>query len=406
MTRTVLCPEWIVDGMGGAPLTGQVVVVDGELIEAVTPLGQVRPQPGDARIDLPGVTLIPGLFNNHVHTVLPGDNTPFPDVQFRTDDQLRDQATRNLALALAGGVTTLRDCGARGTVAIALRDRQAKGAIPGARVISCAWPLTVKGGHVRYFGGEADGPEAVQAMVRRVAAAGADYVKVMASGGGTPGTLSHVASYSVDELKAIAETAHALGLKASAHCTSTIAISNAADAGFDLIEHAIFDDEDAVYRFNPAVAEKLARSNIYVSSTLEVSRDMLDLPVEGADRSMWQRLQDTVRDATRRLHALGVPLLAGSDAGWRATRFDTFWKELDELVTCGLSPVAAIHATTGAPSRAWGLDNRIGAIRPGLAADLVAVDGNAAANIRCLANVRFVYQRGVQAYTRDRGLPD
>jgi imidazolonepropionase-like amidohydrolase len=92
---------------------------------------------------------------------------------------------------------------------------------------------------------------------------------------------------------------------------------------------------------------------------------------------------------------LGVPLLAGSDAGWRATAFDTFWKELDELVVCGLTPVQAVNAATGAVARAWGYE-RFGAIAAGRAADLVVVSGDVSRDIRRLASVQAVYQSGAQ----------
>jgi imidazolonepropionase-like amidohydrolase len=93
---------------------------------------------------------------------------------------------------------------------------------------------------------------------------------------------------------------------------------------------------------------------------------------------------------------MGVPLLAGSDAGWRATAFDTVWKELDELVAARLTPVQAVHAATGAPAGVWNCDQTVGAIRAGLRADLLAVTGDVANNVRCLQHVRAVFQAGEQ----------
>ena len=125
------------------------------------------------------------------------------------------------------------------------------------------------------------------------------------------------------------------------------AIANAVEAGVDFIEHAMFTGPDGPSHYDPRVAEALARSGIRVTPTLQVFRDLVDLLPPGAERDGWQARREAHEAQIARLHNLGVPLLAGSDAGWRATRFDTFWKELDELVICGLSPVEAVHAAVG-----------------------------------------------------------
>ena len=397
MMRTILYPEWIIDGTGSTLATGQVVIVEGETIQAIAQVGEVEPQPGDQRVDLAGATLIPGLINNHVHAVLPGDSTPFPSVQWQSDAGLALQATHNVGAALSHGVTTVRDCGGRQAIMIEVRDAQARGLVQGARVIACGWPITISGGHVRYFGGEADGTEGVRAMVRKVVSAGADFVKVMASGGGTPGSISHLPSYSIEELKAIVEGAHGLGRKVAAHCTNTASIANAATAGVDVIEHASFTSPDTSYRFDADVARQVADAGIYVTPTLQVFRDMTDILPEGTEQMRWRRMRDGQRDGARGLRELGVRLLAGSDAGWRATTFDTFWKELDELVICGLSPVEAIHAATGAVAQAFGFEKQFGAIRPGLTADLIAVEGDLAhGEMHQLTQLRAIFQGGVR----------
>jgi imidazolonepropionase-like amidohydrolase len=398
--RTILKPSWIVDGTGAAPLTAHVVVVDGDRIDAVQLAAQVQARPDDRVIDLTGATLLPGLINHHVHLVLPGDNTPFvPWIDTQTDPAITLRAAANSAASLRAGITTVRDCGARGTTVLDLRNAQAAGLAGGARVVSCGWPLTITGGHTHHFGGEADGVDGLRRMVRRVVSLGADYVKVMASGGGTPGSVPQAPSFSPVELTAIVETAHDLGRTVTMHCIATESIERAIDAGADFIEHAMFFDRDLEPRYDPRIAERLAESGITVTPTLQVNRDLVDLLPEDAERDQWLIRQESHRTMTARLHELGVPLLAGSDAGWRATAFDTFWKELDELVVCGLTPVEAIRAATGAAAAALGADGRYGTIEPGATANLLAVEGNAAADIRCLAQVRAVFAAGL-AVTR------
>ncbi len=393
--RAVLQPAWIIDGTGSPALTDHAVsLVDGR-IDAVIPIQQLDAREDDRVIDLPGTTLIPGLINNHVHLVLPGDNTPFvPWIDTQSDAALALRAVHNAETSLQSGVTTVRDCGGRGSTVIDLREAQTNGIANGARVISCGWPLTITGGHTRHFGGEVDGEDALRTMVRKVVGLGADYVKVMAAGGGTPGSLPQYPSFTAAELRVIVETAHDLGRMVAAHCIATASIENAIQAGVDLIEHASFFGPDLIPQFDARVAEKLARASIPVTPTLQVNRDLVDLLPEGPERALWERRQQAQREIVSALRDLGVPLLAGSDAGWRATAFDTFWKELDELVECGFSAVAAIHAATGAVSRALRSDERYGTIRPGQIADLVAVEGQVEASIKYLREVRGVIQAG------------
>ena len=393
--RTIFYPEWLIDGISAEPLTDQAVVVSGGRIETVTPAGSIAARDGDLAVPLPNATLLPGLINNHVHLNLPGDNTPFWDVNNVSDVSLALRSVHNAQVSLRAGVTTVRDCGARGTISIELRDAQARALVEGARVIAGGWPITISGGHLRNFGGEADGADALSRMVRRKVSAGVDFVKVMASGGGTPGSLPHYPSFSVAELRVIVGTSHALGRRVVAHCTCTAAIENAVAAQVDFIEHAMFNAPTQQAVYDPRVAELLAKSGIAVTPTLQVFRDLVDLLPDGPERTGWQVRNEAHRMTVRSLHALGVPLLAGSDAGWRATAFDTFWKELDELVECGLSPVEAIGAATGAISKAWGYD-QFGAIQPGRTADLVVVAGDVSRDIKRLARVQAVYQAGVK----------
>ena len=115
-----------------------------------------------------------------------------------------------------------------------------------------------------------------------------------------------------------------------------------------------------------------------------MARDLIDNQSPSDDLTLWMERCEKGIEIASRLRELGVPLLAGSDAGWRATAFDTFWKELAELVAVGLTPVHAIAAATSGPARVLGQERVTGAIRTGLRADLLVVAGNVAEDIRCL----------------------
>lgn len=395
MGRTIVTAERVVDGTGAAAVEGQAVLIDGDIILGTIPVGEIAVTDSDQVLHYPGSTLIPGLINNHVHLVLPGDNTPFvPWIDLQSDAQLALMATHNTQKSLRAGITTVRDCGGRGRIVLDVRDAQRSGLIDGASIFGCGWTLTITGGHTRQFGGEVDGEVELRRAVRRVVANGADYVKVMAAGGGTPGTFPQYPSFTADELRVIVETAHSFGKLVAAHCIASASIENAIAAGVDMIEHASFYGANSLPHIDERLAERLAHSGIAVTPTLQVARDLVDLEGAGPDADLWSKRLESQRRVVSGLHELGVPLMAGSDAGWRATGFDTFWKELEELVACGMTPVAAIHAATGAVTASLRLAERFGTIAQGKRADIAVIDGDPSRDITRLRHVTAVIQSG------------
>jgi len=231
-------------------------------------------------------------------------------------------------------------------------------------------------------------------MIRKLVSAGADFIKVAGSGGGTPGSLTDYPSFSLEEVRAIVDTAHGLGRRVTVHCTATAAIERAVEAGVDSIEHGYFVAPGNWDAFDPALADRIAAAGISITPTLQVFRDMAELLPAGAERDFWQRRREILADNVGRLHRAGVRLTAGSDAGWRLTRFDNYARELEQLQECGLSPVEVIHAATAAASAATGYADQFGTLKQGLSADLLLVQGNAADDVRHVANVQRVYLEG------------
>jgi imidazolonepropionase-like amidohydrolase len=392
----LLQPEWLVDGTGSDAREREAIVVDNGVIEAVGPVRELENLPGVTAVRLENASLLPGLMNNHVHLNLPGDNTSMvPWLDTQTDASLALRTAENARRSLVAGVTTVRDCGGRGATVLDTRDAMRAGLADGATIVSCGWPITITGGHTRHMGGEVDGVDGLRRMVRRLVSLGADFIKVMAAGGGTPGSLPQHPSFTTEELTVIVETAHDLGRKVSMHCIATESIDRAITAGTDLFEHAMFYGLDIVPRIDERVAQRLADSQIPVTPTTQVARDLLELRSPMDDLAAWEQRRTIGLEIVSRLREMGVPMLAGSDAGWRATAFHTFWRELAELVEAGMTPVEAIAAATDGPARTLGLD-QVGALRPGYRADLLVVEGNVAADIRCLARVKAVFQNGQQ----------
>jgi len=401
---TVVQARWLIDGTGTEPQRDVIVTIEGGII---TRVDSARETPRGATVlDLGDCTVIPGLINAHTHTMLPGDGTPFAAWMALPDELLLLQAHANALTALHSGVTTIRDCGGKGNLMFRLRDAIRAGIVPGPRFILSGYPLTITGGHCRYFGGEVDGPDAMRTAARLLLKEGADFIKIMASGGGTIGTYSQFPSYAVEEMRAAIEEAHAIGKRASCHCIATEAITRALDAGADHIEHCSFMAPDTTWQYDDHVAARVAQSGVYVTATLQVMVDSMTVmqeryaqgiatPEEARIVTLTPHRNEESIATIRHLHDLGVPIVAGNDAGWRYTGFGDFYKELQLLARAGMTPLEAIHAATGRAAQACQLDGVTGTIATGCAADLLAVRGDPTADLGVLQAPAMVVQAGV-----------
>ena len=393
----------LVDGTGAEPQRDVTVTVEGGTIVRVEPGGG---RPHDAAVlDLSDYTVLPGLINMHAHTVLPGDGTALERWMELPDELLLLQASANARAALWSGVTTIRDCGGKGQLLFRLREAIRAGIVADPRFVLAGRPLTITGGHCRYFGGEVDGPDEMRRATRQLLWEGADFIKLMAAGGGTVGTYPQYPAFDLDELRVAIGEAHKIGKPASCHCIATTSIELALDAGTDHIEHCSFMAPDTTWQFDEQLARRLATAGVYVTATLQVMIDsmaaMRARHARGIATAQESRIVETEphrNDATianiRLLHELGVPIVAGSDAGWRYTGFDDFHEELIYLAQAGLSPLEAIHAATGRAAEACRLAGTVGTVAPGCVADLTAVAGDPLADLAALKTPAVVVQGG------------
>jgi len=377
VSATAIWAGTLIDGTGAEPQRNVLLTIDDGKLTGVEPNGD----PGHrAVLDLREYTVLPGLINMHAHTVLPGDGTPLAQCMELPDELLLLQAHANTSLALQSGVTTIRDCGGKGTLTFRLRDAIRRGIVPGPRLVLSGRPLTITGGHCRYFGGEVDGVDGMRLAARQLLKEGADFIKIMASGGGTVGTYSQYPAFDVDEMRAAIHEAHKIGKRASCHCIARDSIANALDAGTDHIEHCSFMAPDTTQQYDEHLAQRVAARGVYVTPTLQVMRK--------------GRMGQGNIAIIRNLHDLGVPLVAGNDAGWLSTGFGDFYRELQCLEECGLTPLEAIHAATGRAADACQLSGVVGTVAPGCVADLLVVKGDPTRDLGVLADPLMVLQGG------------
>jgi len=354
---------------GGVVFDG-AVLVEADRTVAVGPAGQVMKAAGpDAfRLEFPDHTLLPGLIDGHVHLVFSAGTDAVGQYLHDSDAALLFRAAANARLALRSGITLVRDCGGRRNLVLEFRDLVNSGLVAGPRVLACGAPITTTGGHCHFFGLEADSAEEVIKAIRSLAKAGADFIKIMATGGNlTPGSNPRRAQYPAETLRAAAEDAHRLGLKVAAHCHGTEGIRAAVAAGVDTIEHCSWLGTAEGFDFDEAVAAGLVRRGIYVGPTLSVGWAGPNGPVAPA-----QRLS-----LTRRLFGLGARLFAATDAGVPGTPFNSLTRELEVYVgELGLSPEQALASATTVAAAALGVDKALGRIEAGCLADLVVVRGD------------------------------
>ena len=406
---TVILPGKFIDGVQDTPQQGMAVAFDDSGIRWVGRRGDVENAGSDApreTLDFPGATLLPGLFDMHTHTNMPGDGRSGEDVARDDSDDVRLlRSARNVADALATGVTTLCDCGSWNNTAFSLKEGLLQGLATGPRTLVSGPPLTITGGHLWFMGGEVDGAGAIRAAVRQRVKDGADFIKVAASGGSTLTSDPYRAAFSLEELKVIVDEAHNRNRPVLAHCRCTESINFALDAGVDAILHCFFTDADGSYRYDDATAHRLAESGVWLNPTMHlgrVSRAYLQLtmaqrPLTPVEQERWERSQrmgSTVMDQFGRLISAGVRLAGGSDCGWGSYPFGDFQGEIIAMRDAGLTPMQAIQAGTRNPAAALGLLSQTGSIEVGKSADLLLVDGDPVADINALRQVKAVFKQG------------
>lgn len=369
------------------------VTVDGE---TVTYVGPAAAAPTGERVELGDVTLMPGLIDTHVHLTFSGSNTVLEDYLGDSDALLLMRGVENARRALMAGVTTVRECGGQNAHVFALREAGQRQIIAAPRIIAAGGSITTTGGHCWFFGLEADTEDELRRTVRGQVKAGADYIKVMATGGAlTPRTNPAAAQYSEAQLRAIVEEAQRMGgLRVAAHCHGTPGILNAARAGVTTIEHCSFMTPDGIV-YDQEAAQAVLDAECYVCPTLAIAeRASRMLPPEHPLVALKQRSLAERVPNLRRLYDMGVPFISGSDAGVTLTPFEDFAFNITLLVhDVGLSPHEALATATTRAAEALGRSD-LGALAPGKAADLLAVQGNPLENIDALWDVAMVVARG------------
>ncbi len=391
-----LKPARVFDGLTTTPHTEWVVIVRGERIEAVGPATEVK-IPTDARtFNLPKATLLPGLIDAHTHVLLhPYNEASWDDQVLKEPLALRvSRATNHLRSTLLSGFTTIRDLGTEGAgyADVGLKQAIQQKIIPGPRMLVSTRAIVATGSYgpkgfapefyIPQGAEEAGGVDSLLRVVRDQIGKGADYVKIYADA--AMGGAAIRPTFSLEELKLAVEAARSLGIPVAAHAMSKEGMLRATLAGVETIEHGDGGDAE-VFRL-------MADHHIALCPTLAAAEAYSKCrgwhPAIDPEPDELRRRRTTFKEAL----AAGVTIINGSDMGVFAHGDGA--RELELLVQYGMKPAEALRSATFVAAKALHLSDRVGAVQPGLIADLVAVEGDPTNDITALRKVLLVMKGG------------
>ena len=397
---------------GNAPATRQSIIVEaGKVVEVREGFAQAADidAAGEVRvIDLSDRFVMPGFIDLHVHLSGQAGGNRKADAVTKTDADSAMTAQMYARRTLLGGFTTVRDLGSRGTAIFALRDAVKAGKIAGPKIIAAGESITPTGGHGDVHGfrqeildvmkssGVCDGADSCRAAVRRQVKRGADVIKVTATGGVLSETATGTGQQFTDaELRAIAETAHALGRKVTAHAHEKAGIEAALRAGFDSIEHSMWADKGTMKLFNETGAWMIP--TVYpITAVGDTPEKMKQGPFKDMPPPIMAKLLQLGRqpkDMTRLAHEMGVNIALGTDSG--VSPHGENANEFVEYVNVGMTEMEALMAGTVNAAKAAGVADRVGSIEAGKAADIVAMSASPLDDINEVLNVQFIMRDGV-----------
>lgn len=381
----------LIDGSGKAPLENAYLLVEDKKIAKVGNGEFGLSTEGMEAVDLNGKFMMPGLINSHVHITMDPDPDPVGSMIHDSDAKVTLRGVANLRKHLYSGTTFFRDLGGPRGIDLDLRDGVNAGLIEGAQFLASGKVVTMTGGHGWFFGREADGVDETRKAAREELKAGADVIKIMATGGVmTKGVQPGSPQLSMEEMKSAVEEAHKAGKRTASHAQGTEGIKNAILAGIDSIEHGIFLDDETIqlmvdrgtYLVPTLVAPYFISSNGVAAGIPKFIVDKSDYVMKFHN------------DSFTKAYKAGVKIAMGTDSGTPFNLHGSAPHELKLMVKCGMSPMEAIVASTKGSADLLDILADYGTLEDGKFADLLVLNENPLDNLDTLFDIESIYKLG------------
>lgn len=381
----------LIDGNGQSPLENAYLLVEDQKIVKVGKADDLNDSEGAEVVDLTGKTIMPGLINAHVHILMEPAGDPFSIMVNDSDATTTLRGVANLKKHLLAGTTFFRDVGGSNFIDLDLRDAVNAGMIDGPQFLASGKCITMTGGHGWMIGREADGPVETKKAAREQLRAGADLIKIMATGGVmTKGVEPGSPQLAMEEMKSAVEEAHNAGKKTATHAQGTQGIKNAVLAGIDSVEHGIFLDDEVI--------QMMVDRGVYLVPTLVAPYFIIEngveagIPKHAVDKSKY--VMKYHWESFRKAHKAGVKIALGTDSGTPYNPHGSAPSEIKLMVQCGMTPMEAIVAGTKGSADCLGILENYGTLEEGKFADFLVLDENPLDNLDTLFDINAVYKLG------------
>jgi imidazolonepropionase-like amidohydrolase len=406
--RVLQSQRVLLDPVDGRIAPATIVIEGDRIVRVIEGLPTTLPDGLDARVAHKqsfdaNTLLMPGLIDSHVHlTGNPAE--PFWQAVVETDERAAITGVRNALRTVQAGFTTVRDLGAPGSAGYALRDAIREGDVPGPRVLSAGRMVSIIGGHgdltgfrpevtrAMDGGNTCTGPEQCAEVVRTLSRAGADVIKFAATGGVLSQQNRGLGQHFTDtEMKAIVDTAHQLGLKVASHAHGAEGVAAAARAGVDSIEHGTYVDEAGIRAMKASGTYLVPTLSPTIAYRENLPKGLYTAVVAAKIRV---RLEATGKNIAAARQA-GLPIAYGTDSG--VSEHGRNAEEMPLMVQYGgMSPKEVVVSATRTAAELLGLENEVGRLAPGFAADIIGVGGNPMEDLGALQRdrIRFVMAAG------------
>lgn len=390
-TKTLFKGFTLIDGNGGKPVENSYMLVEGERLVKLGKVEELEDMEDVKVVNLDGKTVMPGLIDSHVHITMEPIGDPKTVLGHESNAKTAVRGVNNLRKHLLAGTTFFRDLGAGNEVDLDLRDGVNEGLVLGPEFLAAGRNLTMTGGHGWSMGREADGVDEMRKAAREQLKAGADVIKVMATGGVmTEGVEPGSPQLSLEEMATAVEEAHKAGKKTASHAQGTKGIKNTILAGIDSVEHGIFLDDETI--------GLMLEKGTYLVPTLVAPYFIVENGVEGGipqyavDKSEY--VMKYHEESFRNAYKAGVKIAMGTDAGTPFNLHDKAPMELKLMAKYGMDLMDVLVVSTRNSADLLGVLDDYGTLEEGKYADFLVLDENPLDNLDTLFDLNAVYKLG------------